>query len=195
MKKPFLVIGLILVVAIVHAQRFQFGAKAGVNISNFSGGNFDAVKKKALVGFHGGAYLNFRFANFAIQPEAMISTQGAKIDSVSGSYDWKITYLNIPVMAQYYFNGGFYIEAGPQFGFVVNEDIANSTIEDFAKGLDLSIAGGLGIRAKTGLGIGARYTAGISKVGDFSGVSNINPDFKNGVIQVSIYIPLTRGKK
>ena len=122
----------------------------------------------------------------------MISTQGAKIDSVSGSYDWRLTYINVPVMAQYRFASGFYIEAGPQVGFMIDEEIENETLKDFAKGLDLSIAGGLGFRGKKGLGIGGRYTVGLSKVGDFEPANGIDPDFKNGVIQFSIYIPLTR---
>ena len=60
------------------SQKFQFGAKAGVNISNFTGGNFEDVEKKALMGFHGGIFFRFELLNFSIQPEAMISTQAAK---------------------------------------------------------------------------------------------------------------------
>lgn len=77
-------------------------------------------------------------------------------------------------------------------GFKVSEDIGDQTLENFAKDLDLSIAGGLGFRGRKGLGIGARYTAGISKIGDYEPSNGVNPDFKNGVIQVSLYIPLTR---
>ena len=53
MKKILTVI-VLLISSTVYSQKFQFGAKAGVNISNFTGGDFEAVKKKALVGFHGG---------------------------------------------------------------------------------------------------------------------------------------------
>jgi hypothetical protein len=190
--KKILTLVLLLISFASFSQKFQFGAKAGANISNFTGGDFEAVEKKALVGFHGGVYLRFEFLNFSIQPEAMISTQGAKIDSVSGTYDWKLTYINVPVMAQYRFRGGFYIEAGPQVGFKIDEEIENETLKDFARGLDLSIAAGLGYRGKKGLGIGGRYTAGLSKVGDYEPSNGIDPDFNNGVIQVSIYIPLTR---
>ena len=56
----------------------------------------------------------------------------------------------------------------------------------------LGLAAGFGFRGKKGLGIGGRYTAGISKLGDFETASGIDPDFRNGVIQVSLYIPLTR---
>ncbi len=174
------------------AQKFQFGAKAGVNISNFTGGNFEDVEKNSLIGFHGGVFFRFQFLGFGLQPEAMISTQGARIDSVNGSYDWKLTYINIPVMAQYRFPSGFYIEAGPQVGFMIDDQVENETIENFINELDLGLAAGFGFRGKKGLGIGGRYTAGISKLGDFETASGIDPDFRNGVIQVSLYIPLTR---
>ena len=190
--RKFMVIILLLFSTLCYAQKFQFGAKAGMNISNFTGGDFEDVKKKALLGFHGGVFLRFHISGFAIQPEAMISTQGAKIDSVSGSYDWKLTYINVPVMAQYRFPGGLYMEAGPQVGFIVDDQIENETIKNFVNDLDLSLAAGFGYRGKKGLGIGARYTFGLSKIGDFEPTGGIDPDFKNGVIQFSIYIPLTR---
>ena len=192
--KKIVIIAFLFATTTTFAQKVVFGVKAGANVSNFTGGNFDQVDKKALVGFHGGAYLNFAFAGFAIQPELMVSTQGARIDSVSGSYDWKVTYVTLPVMAQYRAPGGFFIEAGPQVGFKISDNIENKTIENFAKDLDLSAAAGLGFKSKTGFGLGARYTVGLSKVGDFEPSTGIDPDFKNGVIQASLYIPLTKSK-
>ncbi|MEI9944791.1 MAG: outer membrane beta-barrel protein [Chitinophagaceae bacterium] len=187
MKRLLLILSLF-VSSFTFAQKIQFGVKAGANISNFTGGDFKNVDKKALIGFHGGPYLRISFLNIALQPEATISTQGARIDSVSGSYDWKVTYVNVPVMLQVKLSPLFYIEAGPQFGFKVSENSGDQTFND----MDLAIAGGLGIRTGGGLGLGARYTAGLSKVGDFDASSNIDPDFKNGVVQVSLYIPLTK---
>jgi len=174
------------------AQGFSAGLKAGANITNFNGGNFDAVKKKAIVGFHGGGFMNFSLGAISLQPEVLISTQGARIDSVSGSYDWKVTYLTVPVMLKYRSAGGFYLEAGPQVGFKLSEDVKNETIDDFAKGLDLSAGAGLGFQTKGGLGIGGRYLVGLSKVGDFdaSHSGGIDPDFKNSVIQLGIFFTL-----
>ena len=51
--KKLLVIPAILFSLGLFAQKFQLGLKGGVNISNFSGGDFRNVDKKALVGFHG----------------------------------------------------------------------------------------------------------------------------------------------
>ena len=58
MKKTVLAFALLIATA-SFAQNFSGGIKAGANFSNFTGGDFDAVKKKAIVGFHGGGFLNF----------------------------------------------------------------------------------------------------------------------------------------
>jgi hypothetical protein len=189
MKKNILFV-LLLVSTASFAQHFELGAKAGVNISNFSGASNEAdLKAKSLIGFHAGGFVSlFLGNNFAIQPEVLLSTQGAKLEQTGSKTDYKLTYINVPVMLKYRSNGGFYLEAGPQIGFKVNEKV-DGTSEDFANSTDLSIAGGLGYHSPIGLGIGARYTAGLSKLGDFN-ASTTKPDWKNGVIQVSLFYTL-----
>lgn len=177
-----------------QAQNFQVGLKGGVNISNFTGGNFNTIKNKTLVGFHAGGLMRFKFGGLALQPEVLFSSQGAKLDSVGNEKDYKISYINIPIMLQYETPGGFYVEAGPQVGFKVNENVPNTTVENFAKSSDVAIALGLGYHSNMGLGIGARYNIGVSKVGNFD-AGNINPDFKNGVAQISVFYTLFNNKK
>jgi len=196
MKKSIVILSLLVSFSpLLFAQGFQIGAKAGVNISNFTGGNFEDVSKSALVGFHIGGLINFMFgSSVSLQPEVLFSTQGAKLEKAGVEEDFKVSYVNIPIMLKYKFNGGFYLEAGPQFGFKVSEKTPDQTVENFAKSSDVAAAIGLGYHSKIGLGIGARYVAGISKVGDFSG-SNIDPDFKNSVIQFSVFYTLFNNKK
>ena len=182
--KKIIFLPLLLVMGIVNAQ-LQFGLKGGVNISNFTGGDFNTIEKSALVAFHAGALVRIKFDHLVLQPELLFSSQGAKLDDGVTEADYKVSYVNIPIMLQWQFDGGFYVEAGPQAGFKVSEDIPNSTIEDFAKSTDLSIGFGLGFLKNKGLGIGARYMVGVSKVGDFD-TANIDPDFKNGVLQFSL---------
>lgn len=175
----------------IQAQSFSFGPKAGVNISNYSGGN---INSDARVGYHLGGLLSFGFGNaFSVQPEVLFSTQGAKVEQLGEKRDFKVSYLNVPVMLKVRLNNGFYIEAGPQAGFKMSENVPDETIEKFAKELDLSLAVGLGFQSNIGLGVGLRYMAGLSKVGNFS-PREINPDFKNSVIQASVFwaIPVAR---
>lgn len=177
-----------------QAQRFQIGAKGGVNVSNFTGGDFNTIEKQTLVGFHAGGYIRFRLGGFSLQPEVQFSTQGAKLQQTTTKQDYKVRYINVPVMLQYLFRNGFYLEAGPQVGFKTSENIENTTIGHFAKNTDFAIDGGLGFQSKAGIGIGARYIAGVSKVGDFN-VNNFNPNFHNGVIQASLFFTLFGNKR
>jgi hypothetical protein len=183
MKKVIL-FPLLMVTGIVNAQ-LQFGLKGGVNISNFTGGDFPNYEKSPYVAFHAGGLLRIKFDHLVLQPEVLFSSQGAKLDNGTTEANYTISYVNVPIMLQWQFKGSFYVEAGPQAGFKVSEDIPDATIDEFAKSTDLSIGVGLGFLKNKGLGIGGRYTVGISKVGDFDS-ANIDPDFKNGVIQFSL---------
>lgn len=173
------------------AQSFKFGPKAGINISNYTGGN---IESSALVGAHLGGLLSFGIGqNFSIQPEVLFSTQGAKIEDAGTKKDYKINYVSLPVMLKLRSNSGFYVEAGPQVAFRASENIPDQTIDNFSKNMDLALGAGIGYQAGFGLGIGARYVAGLSKVGDFSG-QPINPDFKNSIVQIGLFwaIPVVK---
>lgn len=177
-----------LTVSAVCAQNITGGVKGGVNISNFTGGDFNDVKKTALVGFHAGGYLNFALGGVSIQPEVLVSTGGATLEDQGNKVDVKLTYISVPVMVKFNPGGGFYLEAGPQVGFKISEDVKNQTVGDFAKSLDLSAGAGLGYSFGK-LGIGGRYLVGLSKVGDFDS-GNVDPDFKNSTIQVGLFLKL-----
>lgn len=194
MKKLF-VIPLLALSTVVFGQKFQLGLKAGANLSNFTGASFNNVDKKAIFGFHGGGFLSLMFGdNFAIQPEAVFSSQGARLEMAGTEENFKVSYLNVPVMLKYRFNGGFYLEAGPQVGFKLNEDVPGNSVENFAKDLDLALDFGLGYHGASGLGIGARYIAGLSKVGDFEG-EDLDPDFRNGVAQLFVFYTLFNNRR
>ena len=176
---------LLFVMGIVNAQA-QIGLKGGVNISNFTGADFPNIDKNPLVGFHAGILWRIKFNHLVLQPEALWSTQGARFDDGTNEEDYKVNYLNIPIMLQWQFKGSFYVEAGPQAGFKLSEDVPNSSgSDDFAKSTDFAIGLGLGFLKSKGLGVGGRYTIGVSKVGD-SDIPSVDNDFKDGVIQISL---------
>ena len=165
-----------------YAQ-IQIGIKAGVNVSNFTG-DFGGYEPEALTSPHGGVFLRWRFGtHLALQPEVVFSVQGASITdpSTNTEEDYKASYVNIPIMLQYHFNGGLYIEGGPQVGFKVDEDIPGVP-DDILESNDVALALGLGYQLKGGLGIGARYTFGMSNV-----VKDSDDDNKNGVWQFSLF--------
>jgi hypothetical protein len=58
--KKIIFLPLLLVMGIVNAQ-LQFGLKGGVNISNFTGGDFNNIEKSSLVAFHAGGLVRIKF--------------------------------------------------------------------------------------------------------------------------------------
>lgn len=166
-------------------ERLHFGLKAGVNYSNYTQADFNT---QALVGFHAGALVDFDLTkNLCIQEEFLFSSQGAKVsEDVFGQKNVTVYYMTVPFLLKYRTHSGLYIEAGPQVGTRIKDNIDSLKNGSFAKLLDLSAAGGIGFQSNSGFGIGVRYVAGLSTIGDFKS-SNISPNFRSSIIQASIF--------
>ena len=193
--KKIVLLALLFAPVAMYAQGFQLGVKGGVNVSIYTGGD---IESDALVGFHVGGFMNFKLGSVvSLQPEVLFSSQGAKIkgSGITDDQNIRVSYINVPVLLKLKSAGGFYVEAGPQVGFKAGDDFdGGQSVDNFAKNLDFSLAAGLGFHSSMGLGIGARYNAGISKVGDFDETALRNPDYKNSVIQVSVFYTLFNNK-
>ena len=91
------------------------GVKGGANFSwltNFPGNG-------ARPGFHLGGLLHLRLnARWRLQPEVYFSTQGERYDPKDPEEYYN--YLAFPLLLQYRFKHGFFVEAGPQLGILVN---------------------------------------------------------------------------
>src|SRR5262245_10244018 len=123
MQKKILILPFVLLFfcSAIHAQSiFSFGARAGANYSTFMGEGADG--SGALIGPHAGGLVNFAATNaegffkYVAQAEILYSRQGAK----SGNDKTTLSYINVPIMVQRYIDAsGFYIETGPQAGFLI----------------------------------------------------------------------------
>ena len=170
-------------------QQVKFGPKAGINLASMSGQD-DAEMK---IGFHVGAVAEIKFSDtFSIQPELLYSAQGSKSKS---SDDVKLNndYINIPIMAKYYFVEGFSVEAGPQIGFLMKAEASNGDatvdMKDYYKSIDFGLGIGLAYDLPQGLFVNARYNIGLSKIGEDQTIGNITieaDDVKNSVIQIGV---------
>ena len=180
-----------------------FGAKGGVNFSSISDKGYDDTKTRT--GFHAGLFANMPISdNFSIQPEVLYSQEGAKVTYNSGKShnQLNLDYIQVPIMFQVRPVKQFYIEAGPQFGFLVNAkakgDVAvgnniaaNTTLDvkDQTKSFNFGLGAGLGYDITENIGIGARYNFGLSDINKNGNTNINNPDNKNRLrnFQVSAY--------
>jgi Outer membrane protein beta-barrel domain len=164
MKKNIMVLLLAAVCTIAQAQ-VNIGVKTGLNRYALTGD--DQSYKNSL---HAGVFAQIPLNGLlVIQPELLFSSEGNAFeenDIKSGQY---LGYVNIPVMLRLNTKGGFYAEAGLQFGFLLSAKYKETGSKDedikkYFKGSNLSLGAGAGYQFKMGLGIGARYNFGLSNL-------------------------------
>ncbi|UZO79676.1 PorT family protein [Aquimarina sp. ERC-38] len=157
---------------LAQAQDLKFGVKGGLNFAqiNVDDGEF-GPDTESKTGYHIGLVSQFSLLGmFAVQPELLYSAQGAK--------DFDLDYLNIPILFKYKVAGIVSIEAGPQFGFLVNDNIADDFTNPELENFDLSGAIGAGVEFSDFFAQ-IRYNFGLSD--SVEGV-----DSKNNIFQVSV---------
>lgn len=191
MKKSILFIAaMVFSTSFVAAQEFvYFGVKGGVNFSTFSGDGFSDFKdESARTGYHLGLLAEVPVSDrFSVQPEVLYSAQGFDLVRREDNNDveHQLDYITVPVMAKFYVFDGLALEAGPQFGFVVEEAIDFGSTEkeiynDNRNDFDLSL--GLGASYKFNkFFLYGRYNAGMTDIYDVEGV-----EAKNSVIQAGV---------
>ncbi len=178
MKNVFLGAMILLAsIATVNGQNIDFGLKGGLNLSSISGSGIEADSK---TGFHAGVILEVSLLEtFAIQPEVLYSTQGAK--SGSGA-DLTLDYLSVPVLAKYYLvPGTLSIDFGPQFSFLLDDNIniLDLVADTDAESFELGGVIGLGVKLPLSIFAQVRYVRGITTLAE-------NPDVNSNLFQVSV---------
>jgi len=137
---------------------------------------------------------------FSIQPEVLYSQQGAEVKRTytalgnTTTIDGKLNldYITVPVMFQFKATPEFYIEAGPEFGFLVNakqkgdikvngNTVASNTYDakDNYNSFNMGAALGVGFNVTENFGVNARYVAGFTDINKDGNTSLQNDDNKN----------------
>jgi outer membrane immunogenic protein len=153
-----------------RGTRPSFGIMGGVTGSTIthSAGDYN---NNLLIGWQAGALMLLDCGSpdhFVFGAEANISSEGSKYAHVAYSGKVILTYLNIPIVAQFRDEFGFYAEAGLQPGILLGaKDKYNGTTDDIKddfNSFDFSIPFGIGYIYRKKLGINARYTLGVSDI-------------------------------
>ncbi len=178
----------------------RFGVKAGMNVSSLSDdGSLEDQGSK--IGFNAGVFANIPVGSmFSVQPEVLYSQYGDKYDQVIAgnrySYANHLDYITVPVMLQYNLIPNLYVEAGPEFGFMVsaknkaknetNNDIISESgnYKDNFNTFNFGLGLGAGYYFTDNIGITARYVAGLTDIAK-NRPDNSNA-IRNNVFQVGL---------
>lgn len=170
--KAVMICSLVMSYELASAQA-AFGLKGGVNLTSLKLDDPDA-SYDSRTGFHAGVFLRGKFDKVAIQPEVLLFTQRGEGTFSLGKVEESFTYLSIPVILKFYPIGGLNIQAGPQFGFLLDGErkyenafgSIKEDIKDSYKSSDVSISLGGGYDFGFGLGLDVRYNIGVKDIND-----------------------------
>jgi hypothetical protein len=159
MKKLILIVFTALLTFSAFAQGVDFGIKGGANFATLTDVSGLDNKTGFVIGVFGGLKFNDKVG---IQADILYSQQGAKFSL--GDID--LDYVNVPVVIRYFIVQGLNVQAGPQFGFIIEDNDAD--VESF----DLAGVLGVGYDLPMGLRLAARYNFGLTDAVKDSGSKN-----------------------
>lgn len=191
MKKSIVLIAMLLLGTVyTTAQEYvMFGIKGGVNFSSVTGDAFsDFEDESARTAFHLGLLAEIPISDrFSLQPEVLYSAQGYDVVRIEDGQDVerRFDYISVPVLAKLYLIDGFALEAGPQFSYLVENELGRGDddielSDDYLNKFDFSV--GLGASWKlSNFFVYGRYNVGLTEIYDIEGA-----DAKHGVIQLGV---------
>ncbi len=171
------------------AQKFRVGVKGGLNFPSKDA--FSVSDDSDASGWHAGAFGLIKISKFGIQPEILYSS--FNFDDSNADAETNFNFITVPIIAKYYILQGINIQAGPQFGILLDSEsktpVATVDNTDILNSSDLSIAVGAGVDLPFGLSVDARYLIGISDLGDDPSLTD---DINVSTFQVSIGYALVK---
>lgn len=193
MKRKLPLVLAVLFLAQASFAQFSIGVKAGANITKVDGQSF---KDEFKYGYHLGGFLSVGLGGrLGIQPEVLFNQYQTKTDSsfkniyqnaLNGVSDVKLNYLSIPVLLNYKLGSFLSLQAGPQFGILLdqNKNLLENGQDAFKKG-DFSLLGGAQLSIAK-LRLSGRYVVGLNNINDID-----NQDkWKNQGWQLSVGLGL-----
>jgi hypothetical protein len=185
-----------LIAALLFSQvmfaQFHIGIKGGANIIKIDGKSF---KDEFRFGYHLGGFMEIGLNNkWSVNPEVIFNQYSTTVDSnfkhiyqdVFKQSNVKLNYLSIPIVLNYKFIGPISLQAGPQFGILLdkNKTLLQNGSNAFKNG-DFSMVAGAQVKLAA-LRVTGRYVVGLSNIND---IDNQNK-WKSQGIQLSLGLAL-----
>ena len=163
----------------MYSQELDLGIKLGSNFASISDAKQDSSTR---TGIQAGIFAGIKFNDkVGINLDVLYSQQGADFDA--GAFD--LTYVNLPFVLKYYLVGGLHLQAGPQFGVLIDESLTEIIDDDYKEIVESEISGiiGIGYDLPFGLRIDGRYNFGLT---DISKSEDENKGVKNSVFTIAV---------
>jgi len=164
---------LLSIFSVANAQGFSAGLKLGTNINKIQGQSFN---EKFTYGYGAGAFVQVGLGKkWGVQVEGVFNQVNTDTsDRFSELYKLnankistiKLNYFSIPILLNYHLSKGIVLQAGPQYGILLNQtkNLLENGKDAFKQG-DFSMLGGVQLQI-SGIRIYGRYAIGLSNLND-----------------------------
>jgi hypothetical protein len=179
---------------IAQEQRFSAGIKAGLSSSQVSGDDLSGFDKAGLIA---GLFVKANLTKkWSAQFELLYIQKGSKYKAHPESGDTKyyrlqLNYLEVPIAFQYHYKK-WVIEAGPGFGYLINNKEENemgniTAYRPFHKS-ELNYIAGFDYRIFNNFSVNCRYSNSILSIRSHeSGAHTFsNPGQRNSVLELTL---------
>lgn len=195
MKAKLTILLACVLVSTAGMAQFRLGIKGGANITKVDG---KAFRDEFKYGYHLGGFAEIGLGGkLSIQPEVLWNQYQTRVDSsfknvyqdatsFSNYKDVKLDYLTIPLLLNYKVGSLLTLQAGPQYGILINQ--SQNLIEngkDAFKDGEFSMVGGAVINISK-LRLTGRYLVGLNNISDISDQNK----WKNQGFQLSVGLAL-----
>jgi len=168
-----------LIAALLFSQammaQFHIGIKGGANIIKVNGQSF---KDEFKYGYHLGGFMEIGLGGkMSFNPEVLFNQYSTTLDSnfnhiyqnvLNPAYQIhvKLNYLSVPLILNYKLLGPISLQAGPQFGILIdkNKTLLQNGGNAFKNG-DFSLLAGAQIKLAS-IRVTGRYVVGLSNIND-----------------------------
>ena len=192
--KLLALLALVLLTQAAMAQ-FHLGVKGGANITKVDG---KAFRDEFRYGYHLGGFVEIGLGGrLGIQPEVLWNQYQTRADSsfsniyqnslkISNYENVTLNYLTIPLLLNYKLGSLMSLQAGPQFGILLDQskNLVENGEAAFSNG-DFSLVGGAQIHIAK-IRLQGRYFVGLNNVSEISDQNK----WKNQGFQLSIGLAL-----
>lgn len=168
MRKLFL---FFLALALLHTAncQTQFGAKAGINVAT-TRDIFEYPRNR--VGWYAGGNVKFLLSKrFFLQPEALYSSKGNKIDQFNNAGStYRFNYIDVPIIIGFKIDTKTSLIFGPEFGYLISARyyLVGATIfnvyDNYPSKYDASVDVGASYNILKNIGVEVRYSYGFKTI-------------------------------
>ena len=156
MKRIVLLMAFVATSVAAKAQ-IQAGVKAGLSTANVEvqevrNDPWQYAKAENVTGYHAGAFVRLQFGGVFLQPEAILTSTGGKVEISSADdtmpvhvEDIKFNRLDIPLLVGYNFGNVFRVQAGPVASSLLSARREGQDIKEYMDNSDWGLQAGVGV--------------------------------------------------